>query len=123
MTGEVLAPSAEESEIVVIPAKAVRLADMIENLVQELHAAPLDDNARSRFLVMYHSTLIEVGSTLSDALLDELDRIQTNRLDADATFDEVRIAMTQLEGWLHGLLIGVLTGRTRFMLPEVAGQA
>lgn len=117
---QVLSPE-HEDEVVVVPSKAVRLADMIESLVEEIHAAPLDDEARSRFLCMYHSTLVEVGSTLSDALLEELNRVQTSVDDA-ATFDELRVAMTQLEGWLHGLLIGVLTGSTKFMLPDEDGD-
>jgi len=113
---QVLCPEGDD-EVVVVPSKAVRLADMIESLVEEIHAAPLGDEARERFLCMYHSTLIEVGSTLSDALLEELNRIQTS-VDDVATFDELRVAMTQLEGWLHGLLIGVLAGSTKFLLPD-----
>lgn len=107
-----------DGELVVAPGKALRLADMIDSLVQEIHAAPLDAEARARFLRLYQSTLIEVGSTLSDALLDELARVQTATVDDCATCDELRVAMTQLEGWLHGVLLGVLTGSTSFTLPH-----
>lgn len=106
-----------DGELVVAPGKALRLADMIDALVQEIHAAPLDDEARARFLHLYQSTLIEVGSTLSDALLDELARFQTSTVGDCASCDELRVAMTQLEGWLHGVLLGVLTGSTSFTLP------
>lgn len=107
-----------DDELVVAPGKALRLADMIDALVQEIHAAPLDDEARARFLYLYQSTLIEVGSTLSDVLLDELARFQTSSVDDCASCDELRVAMTQLEGWLHGVLLGVLTGSTSFSLPQ-----
>lgn len=112
-----------DSELVVAPGKALRLADMIDALVHEIHAAPLDDEARSRFLYLYQSTLVEVGSTLSDALLEELARVQTTTVDECATCDELRVAMTQLEGWLHGVLLGVLTGSTSFALPETTEGA
>ena len=113
-----MSDTATDGELVVAPGKALRLADMIEALVAEIHAAPLDEQARDRFLHMYHSTLVEVGSTLSNALLEELARVQTRTIDTQATCDELRIAMTQLEGWLHGVLLGVLTGSTSFVLED-----
>jgi hypothetical protein len=105
-----------DEEFVVAPGKALRLADMIDAMVNEIHAAPLDDEARSRFLELYQCTLVEVGSTLSDALLAELARVRI-ALDDDATCDEVRVALTQLEGWLHGVILGVMTRSTSFVLP------
>ena len=108
-----------EIELVVAPGKALRLADMIDALVKEIHSAPLDEEARTRFLRLYQSTLIEVGSTLSDALLTELARVQTQTIDEFATCDELRVAMTQLEGWLHGVILGVLTGSTSFALEQI----
>lgn len=107
----------DEAELVVAPAKALRLADMIDSLLREVRAAPLDEVARVRFLRLYQSTLVEVGSTLSDALLTELARIQTATIDDGASFDELRVAMTQLEGWLHGVILGVLTGATLVEIP------
>lgn len=107
-----------DREVVVAPGKALRLADMIETLVQEVHAAPIDDEARTRFLRLYRATLVEVGSTLSDALLTELARVQTATIDDCSTCDELRVAMTQLQGWLHGVILGVLTGSTTFELLD-----
>ena len=66
-----------DNEMVVAPGKALRLADMIDVLVKEIHEAPIDEEARIRFLGLYHATLVEVGSTLSDALLEEFARLQT----------------------------------------------
>ena len=104
--------------MVVAPGKALRLADMIEALVKEIHEAPIDEEARVRFLGLYHATLVEVGSTLSDALLEELARLQTANVSDGASCDELRLALTQVEGWLHGVILGVLTGRTLFALPD-----
>ena len=108
----------EDNEMVVAPGKALRLADMIDVLVKEIHEAPIDEEARIRFLGLYHATLVEVGSTLSDALLEELARLQTANMDEWASCDELRLAMTQIEGWLHGVILGVLTGRTLIALPS-----
>src|SRR5690349_23789783 len=91
---------------------------MIDTMVEEVHGAPLDDEGRARFLTLYRATLVEVGSTLSDALLTELARVQTVSVDDCASCDELRVAMTQLAGWLHGVILGVLTGTTLFDLPE-----
>ena len=113
---------AVDGEVLVHPSKFLRLADMIDRLVFELHAAPIDDAARERLLAMYRSTLVEVGSTLSDALLDELGRLQTAGLDAKASIDEARVAMTQLEGWLHGVIEGMISGALSFSLPLEKGE-
>jgi len=118
MTSDMAFVEAEEVEVVVAPGKAVRLADMIDTMVAELHTAALDEDARTRFLTLYRATLVEVGSTLSDALLTELARVQTVSVDECASCDELRVAMTQLAGWLHGVILGVLTGTTSFDLPE-----
>jgi len=118
MTTETAFVEAEDVEVVVAPGKAVRLADMIDTMVEELHTAALDEDARARFLTLYRATLVEVGSTLSDALLTELARVQTVSVDECASCDELRVAMTQLAGWLHGVILGVLTGTTLFDLPE-----
>jgi hypothetical protein len=112
----------EGTELVVAPGKALRLADMIEALVNEIHEAPIDEVARTRFLSLYHATLVEVGSTLSDTLLDELARLQTANVTDGASCDELRLAMTQIEGWLHGVLLGVLTGRTSYTVREVEAR-
>lgn len=118
MSPEILYVESAEGEVVVAPGKALRLADMIDTMVDELHRAPLDDEGRVRFLTLYRATLVEVGSTLSDALLTELARMQTASVDECASCDELRVAMTQLAGWLHGVILGVLTGTTLFDLPE-----
>jgi hypothetical protein len=115
----------EGCELVVAPGKALRLADMIDTLVKEIREAPIDEDARVRFFELYHATLIEIGSTLSDTLLDELARLQTANVTDRASCDELRLAMTQVEGWLNGVIIGVMTGRTSFALrlTDEAGRS
>jgi len=108
----------DETERVVAPVKALRLTDMIDALVREGRAEPLDGVARTHLLTLYQATLIEVGSILSDALLDELWRMQTRGLSDAATFDELRVAMTQLEDSLQGVLRGVLAGTTSVDVEE-----
>jgi len=109
---------AGDVEVLVAPGKAMRLADMIDTMVHEVHAAPIDDAARVRLLSLYRAILVEVGSTLSDALLEELARLQTVTTDPSCSIDEVRVAMAQLEGWLHGLIEGMVTGALAFNIVE-----
>lgn len=108
MTGQRVA------EAVVAPAKVLRLTTMMEAIVEELHTEPLDDATRTRVRVMYRDALIEVGSALSDALLDELARLQPDStLSSD---DELRVDIALLSGWLRGLRFGLAAAEVPFTL-------
>lgn len=109
---------------VVAPRKVLRLATMVDAIVEELHAQPLDGASRARIRLMYRDALVEVGSTLSDPLLDELARLQPAlRRSSD---DELRIDISLLAGWLRGLRFGLATAEVPYVLkgtsPEGGGE-
>lgn len=106
---------------VVAPGKVLRLATMVDAIVEELHAQPVDGASRARIRLMYRDALIEVGSTLSDPLLEELARLQpVMRVTSD---DELRIDIAQLAGWLRGLRFGLEAAEVPFELPPLPDPA
>ncbi len=104
----------EASLVVLAPAKVVRLAEMVDAIVDELHDEPVDGATRARLRQLYRAALVEVGSTLSDPLLDELSHLQPSS--AVASDDDLRVAVAQLAGWLRGLRAGLATGDVAFIL-------
>jgi hypothetical protein len=89
----------------VAPAKALRLLCMLWDGLEELHRITVDDAARRGLIAAHRAALIEVASTLSDPLINELVDLRFTPLDPDATVDEIRVAQAQLFGWLNGLIL------------------
>jgi len=110
MSDELGRPCDAELEVVIAPVKAMRLSDMVDAIVEELHSSPLDSATRARVRLLYRDALIEVGSTLSDPLLEELARLHPG-CEADSD-DELRIDIVLLSGWLHGLRFGLAVAET-----------
>lgn len=92
-----------EATILSVP-KLFRLLDMVSEMHDEFRGAPLDDGARARVLAAVETARTESRDVLSADLLAELDRLAAP-LDASATTDEVRIAATELLGWLEGVVV------------------
>ena len=130
------------TDLVEQPAKVMRLGSMIKQLLEEVRAAPLDEQSRARLREIHTSTIKELESGLAPELVEELERITlpfTN--DTVPTEAELRIAQAQLVGWLEGLFHGIqatlfaqqLAARQQLeqmrralppgMLPEEAMQA
>jgi hypothetical protein len=65
----------------------------------------LDDAARRRVITTHRATLIEVASTVSDALMDEMVALRFEPLDGGATIDEIKVAEAQLVGWVNGVIL------------------
>lgn len=102
--------------VVVAPAKVIRLTSMVDAIVEEMHNQPFDRTSRARIRVMYRDALVEVGSALSDPLLEELARLQPGaRLSSD---DELRVDIAQLSGWLRGLRFGLAAAEVPFTLRD-----
>ena len=64
-------PAAPGDEVVA-PAKALRLLGALGAGLDELNRVKLDYAARRRVIAAHRAALIEVASTVSDALIDEL---------------------------------------------------
>ncbi|HJR44664.1 MAG TPA: proteasome activator [Actinomycetota bacterium] len=103
-------PAGDEStpgENVHHPAKVMRIATMVRQLLEEVRQAPLDEASRARLRDVYETSVRELGEVLSPDLKDELGRLSLP-FEADApTEAELRVAHAQLVGWLEGLFHGI----------------
>jgi len=95
-------------ETVEHPARVMRIASMIKQLLEEVRLAPLDEAGRSRLREVYETSVEELASSMSPDLRDELARVTLPFADDDTpTEPELRIAQAQLVGWLDGLFHGI----------------
>lgn len=86
-------------------AKALRLLSLLGDGVAELRRVEPDDAVRRRLVVGFRDVLVEVASTVSDPLIEELVTLGFGPLDAEASVDELVVAETQLFGWLNGIML------------------
>jgi hypothetical protein len=89
----------------VAPAKTLRLLHAIGAVAGELERVDLDDAARRRVIAAHRAALVEVASTVSDLLIDELVALGFRPLDEDASIDELKVAQAQLVGWVKGAVL------------------
>lgn len=98
------------TELVEQPAKVMRVANMIRQLLEEVKSAPLDEASRVQLKAIHEASIKELESGLAPELVEELERLSldfTN--DSTPTEAELRIAQAQLVGWLEGLFHGIQT--------------
>lgn len=89
------------------PAKVMRIATMVRQLLEDIRQTPLDEASRARLRDVYETSVRELGEVLSDDLKDELGRLSLP-FEVDAPTDaELRVAHAQLVGWLEGLFHGI----------------
>src|SRR4051794_29823187 len=103
------------------PAKVMRIATMIRQLLDEVKSAPLDEASRQRMGAIYTTSIGELKQGLSADLVDELERLSLP-FSADSTPSdaELRIAQAQLVGWLEGLFHGI---QTALFAQQMAARA
>ncbi len=98
------------TELVEQPAKVMRVANMIRNLLEEVKSAPLDEASRQRLKAIHEASIKELESGLAPELVEELERLSLDFTDDTTPTDaELRIAQAQLVGWLEGLFHGIQT--------------
>lgn len=103
------------------PAKVVRLATMIQRLLEEVRAAPLDEASRRRLAELHADSVTELKGGLSPELAAELERLaRPFTPEHPPSDDELRIAQAQLVGWLEGLFQGI---QTAMMAQQMAARA
>jgi hypothetical protein len=104
-------PSADASEghdeAVEQPAKVMRIGSMVKQLLDEVRAAPIDEQSRKRLREIYEQSVRELADSLSPDLARELDRMTLPFDDRVPSEAELRIAQAQLVGWLEGLFHGI----------------
>ncbi len=96
----------EGEESVSQPAKLIRIASMIRELVEEVRQSSLDEGGRARLADIYRNSIEELKESLSEDLQRELDKLAIP-LEAKSTDAEIRVAQAQLLGWLEGLFHGI----------------
>jgi len=89
------------------PAKVLRIGSMVKQLLDEVRAAPLDEQSRMRLREIYEQSIHELSGALSPDLATELDRMTLPFDDRVPSEAELRIAQAQLVGWLEGLFHGI----------------
>ena len=109
------------TDMVEQPAKVMRIANMIRQLLDEVKSAPLDDASRQRLRHIHAVSIAELRDGLAPELVEELERISLP-FSADVTPSdaELRIAQAQLVGWLEGLFHGI---QTALFAQQMAARA
>ncbi len=103
------------------PAKVMRIATMIRQLLDEVKSAPLDEASRHRMGSIYTTAIAELKEGLSPDLVSELERLALPfSSDAAPSEPELRIAQAQLVGWLEGLFHGI---QTALFAQQMAARA
>jgi hypothetical protein len=91
------------------PAKVMRIGRMVQQLLEEVKSAPVDEPGRKRLATVLHTSIQELKDGLAPELDDELDRLIQPFDETTPTESELRIAQAQLVGWLEGLFHGIQT--------------
>jgi hypothetical protein len=105
---EILMPSDQRpsGEYVSQPAKLLRIAAMIRELLEEVRKSSPDEGGRKRLSSIYDKALTALKEGLSEDLQKELETL-TLPLDSTSSESEIRLAQAQLVGWLEGLFHGI----------------
>ncbi|WP_030483490.1 bacterial proteasome activator family protein [Nocardioides aequoreus] len=97
------------TDLVEQPAKVMRIGRMVQQLLEEVKSAPVDEPGRKRLADVVHTSIAELKDGLAPELDEELDRLIKPFEDGTPTESEIRIAQAQLVGWLEGLFHGIQT--------------
>jgi hypothetical protein len=102
------APDAVQApqETITEPAKLLRIASMVRELLDETRQASLDEAGRKRLAEIYQRVVGELAEVLSADLKDELSGLAPP-LEGVPSESEIRVAQAQLVGWLEGLFHGI----------------
>jgi hypothetical protein len=93
-------------ETITEPAKLLRIASMVRELLDETRQASLDEAGRKRLAEIYHRAVGELSQVLSADLKEELGDLAPP-LEGVPSESEIRVAQAQLVGWLEGLFHGI----------------
>jgi hypothetical protein len=102
---EPVAPD-EPQEAITQPAKLMRIASMVRELLEDTRQASLDEPGRVRLRQIYERSVGELAEVLSSDLREELESLAPP-MEGVPTESEIRIAQAQLVGWLEGLFHGI----------------
>lgn len=104
-----LAPATAQEqaqEAITQPAKLLRIASMVRELLEETRQASIDEPGRIRLREIYQRSVGELREVLSADLQEELAMLAPP-MQGVPTEAEIRVAQAQLVGWLEGLFHGI----------------
>ena len=90
------------TDLVEQPAKVMRIGRMVQQLLEEVKAAPVDEAGRKRLARVLHTSISELKDGLAPELDEELARLIHPFEEETPSESELRIAQAQLVGWLEG---------------------
>src|SRR5688500_11766774 len=93
-------------ESITQPAKLLRIASMVRELLEETRQASLDEPGRLRLREIYGRSVKELAEVVSPDLREELESLMPPMEGVPSTA-EIRVAQAQLVGWLEGLFHGI----------------
>ncbi len=93
-------------EAITQPAKLLRIASMVRELLEDTRQCSLDERGRIRLRQIYERSLDELRDVLSEDLQEELASLAPP-MEGVPTESEIRVAQAQLVGWLEGLFHGI----------------
>jgi hypothetical protein len=100
------APAEPPTETITEPAKLLRIASMVRELLDETRQTSLDEAGRKRLAEIYARSVGELSESLSEDLREELEQLAPP-VEGLPTESELRLAQAQLVGWLEGLFHGI----------------
>ena len=95
-----------QQESITQPAKLLRIASMVRELLEDTRQTSLDEPGRIRLRQIYERSVGELAEVLSPDLREELESLAPP-MEGVPTESEIRIAQAQLVGWLEGLFHGI----------------
>jgi hypothetical protein len=96
----------QPQEAITQPAKLLRIASMVRELLEETRQASIDEPGRIRLREIYQRSVEELREVLSADLQEELAMLAPP-MEGVPTEAEIRVAQAQLVGWLEGLFHGI----------------
>ena len=90
------------------PAKIIRIGAMVKQLLEEVRGTTLDEASRGQLRDIYERSLEQLKSSLSPDLAEELTELSFDFPEGTVPSEvELRMAQSQLVGWLEGLFHGI----------------
>ena len=109
----------KSEESITQPAKLLRIATMVRELLEQTRQTTLDEPGRKRLADIYGRAVGELTEVLSPDLREELEQLAPP-MDGVPTEAELRVAQAQLVGWLEGLFHGI---QAAMFAQQAAAQA
>lgn len=107
-TGPDAAADGAEAPDINSPAKIIRIGAMVKQLLEEVRNTSLDEASRGQLRDIYERSLEQLKSALSPELGAELEELSFDFPEGTVPSEvELRMAQSQLVGWLEGLFHGI----------------